>query len=173
MSSFTAPRLKRGDSIADPPRGPTGTTLHFGSLRAAEPEIVADATVGTHVGDCAPEPLVLRRLAWVLGLAVDDQPALRAKALAYFDLGLVRAVLVDGARHWQRVRARRMGREERERARLRAAQLAAEDATFGATSRHAQSGPSGTGRWAGGWSRSADRSPAGMPRVATSRGFAR
>ena len=128
MSSLTAPSLERGDPIADPPPGPAGTTLHFGTLRAAEPELVVDATVGTHVGDCAPEPLALRRLAWVLGLAAHDRPALRATALAYFDLGLIRAVLLDGARHWQRVRAERMGREERDRARLRAAQLAAENA---------------------------------------------
>jgi hypothetical protein len=99
----------------------------FGCLAAAAPEHVLDAVVGP-VGSRVPEDEALERLGWVRGLSADERPALRAEALAYFDLGLVRAILVDGARHWQRVRARRMDREERERARLRAAQLAAEDA---------------------------------------------
>jgi hypothetical protein len=99
----------------------------FGYLQAAAPERVLDAVVGP-VGSTVPEAEALERLRRVRGLGADDRPALRAEALAFFDLGLVRAVLVDGARHWQRVRARRMGREERERARLRAVQLAAEDA---------------------------------------------
>jgi hypothetical protein len=99
-----------------------------GYLAAAAPERVLDAVVGP-VGSTMLEAEALERLRWVRGLGADDRPALRAEALAYFDLGLVRAVLVDGARHWRRVRARRMDREERDRARLRAAQLAAEDAT--------------------------------------------
>jgi len=74
-----------------------------------------------------PEAEALERLRRVRGLAADDRAGLRAEALAYFDLGLVRPVVVDGARHWQRIRARGMGREERDRARLRAAQLASED----------------------------------------------
>jgi hypothetical protein len=104
----------------------TGGT--FGYLQAAAPEHVLDAVVGP-VGSTVPEAEALERLRRVRGLGADDRPALRAEALAFFDLGLVRAVLVDGARHWQRVRARRMDREERDRARLRAAQLAAEGAT--------------------------------------------
>jgi hypothetical protein len=99
----------------------------FGYLGAAAPEHVLDAVVGP-VGSTMLEAEALERLRWVRGLGADDRPALRAEARAYFELGLVRAVLVDGARHWQRIRARRMSREERERARLRAAQLTAEDA---------------------------------------------
>ena len=99
----------------------------FGYLAGATAEHVLDAIVGP-VGSCVPEAEALGRLRQVRGFSGDTRPALRAEALAYFDLGLVRAVLVDGTRHWQRVRARSMGREERERSQLRAAQLAAEDA---------------------------------------------
>jgi hypothetical protein len=98
-----------------------------GYLAGATAEHVLDAIVGP-VGSRVPEAEALGRLRQVRGFSGDNRPALRAEALAYFDLGLLRAVLVDGARHWQRVRARRMDREERERAQLRAAQLAAEDA---------------------------------------------
>jgi hypothetical protein len=99
----------------------------FSYPAATTPERVLDAVVGP-VGSRVPEGEALERLRRVRGLAADDRAALRAEALLYFDLGLVRTVVVDGARHWQRVRARTMGREERERARLRAAQVAAEDA---------------------------------------------
>lgn len=109
----------------------------FGYLTGAAPEHVLDAVVGP-VGSRVPEGEALEQLRRVRGLSGDNRPALRAEALVYFELGLVRAVLVDGARHWQRVRACPMGREERARARLRAAQLAAADAARRDEQAHAE-----------------------------------
>jgi len=99
----------------------------FGYPAAAATERMLDSVVGP-VGSTVLEAEALERLRRVHGLAAEGRAGLRAAALAYFELGLIRAVLVDSARNWQRVRAHRMSREERERARLRAAQLAAEDA---------------------------------------------
>jgi hypothetical protein len=94
-------------SAGERPSGAHGLQLGaFGSLRTAAPETVVSTAVGQHVGDVRPEVEAREALRWVRGVSVEDGAGLGVEVASLGGMGLVRTVVIDGARYWRRMRER-------------------------------------------------------------------